>query len=239
MMIVPAIDLRDGKVVRLKQGRIQDETVYGQDPLEVARSWQDQGAQRIHLVDLSAAIEGKPQPEVIEKIAKGVSIALEIGGGLRTLEMAMRYKEMGIDRVIFGTAALARPGVVQEAVRLWPESVAVAVDVRDGKVAVAGWNETSTVDALELVKQVKAWGVPRVQYTDVLRDGTLVGPNVAGIERLARESGLKVTAGGGISVKDDLVKLKPLYALGVDEVIVGKALYERRFTLAEALAAVA
>lgn len=240
MIIVPAIDLHDGKVVRLKQGRLQDETIYGQDPVEVAQSWAAQGAQRIHLVDLSAAIEGKPQPDLIEKIARAVTtIALEIGGGLRTLEMAMRYKQMGIDRVIFGTAALARPGVVQEAARLWPESVAVAVDVKDGKVAVAGWNETSTVDALALVAQVKAWGVPRVQYTDVLRDGTLVGPNVAGIERIARDSGLKVTAGGGISVKDDLVKMKPLAALGVDEVIVGKALYEKRFTLAEAIAAIA
>jgi len=151
----------------------------------------------------------------------------------------MRYRAMGIDRVIFGTAALARPGVVQEAVRLWPQSVAVALDVKDGKVAIAGWKETSTVDALELALQVKAWGVPRVQYTDVLRDGTLVGPNIAGTERLARETGLKITASGGVSVKDDLTKLKPLEPLGVDEVIVGKALYEKRFTLAEAIAAVA
>jgi phosphoribosylformimino-5-aminoimidazole carboxamide ribotide isomerase len=239
MIIVPAIDLRNGKVVRLKQGRLQDETIYGNDPAAAARSWEDQGAARLHLVDLDAAIEGKPQPDVIESICKAVRIPLEIGGGLRVLEMAMRYKQMGIDRVIFGTAALAKPGVVQEAARLWPESVAVAVDVKDGKVAVAGWKETSTVDALDLAEQVKAWGVPRLQYTDVLRDGTLVGPNVAGIERLARASGLKITAGGGISVKDDLVKMKPLAALGVDEIIVGKALYDNRFTLAEAIAAVA
>jgi phosphoribosylformimino-5-aminoimidazole carboxamide ribotide isomerase len=239
MIIVPAIDLRGGKVVRLKQGRVQDETVYGSDPAEAARSWEAQGAERLHLVDLDAAIDNKPQPDVIEKIVKAVKIHLEIGGGLRTLEMAMRYREMGIDRVIFGTAALARPGVVQEAVRLWPASVAVALDVKDGKVAVAGWKETSTVDALDLAHQVKAWGVPRVQYTDVLRDGTLVGPNIAGTERLARETGLKITASGGVSVKEDLTKLKPLEPLGVDEVIVGKALYDKRFTLAEAIAAVA
>jgi phosphoribosylformimino-5-aminoimidazole carboxamide ribotide isomerase len=239
MIIVPAIDLRGGKVVRLKQGRVQDETVYGSDPVEVARQWEAQGAERLHLVDLDAAIDNKPQPDVIEAIARAVKLHLEIGGGLRTLEMAMRYKQMGIDRVIFGTAALARPGVVQEAVRMWPDSVAVAVDVKDGKVAVAGWQETSTVDALDLCRQVKAWGVPRVQYTDVHRDGTLVGPNIAGTERLARETGLRVTASGGISVKEDLAKLKPLEPLGVDEVIVGKALYDRRFTLAEAMAAVA
>jgi phosphoribosylformimino-5-aminoimidazole carboxamide ribotide isomerase len=239
MIIVPAIDLRGGKVVRLKQGRVQDETIYGSDPAEAARSWEAQGAQRLHLVDLDAAIDNKPQPDVIEKIAKAVKIHLEIGGGLRTLEMAMRYREMGIDRVIFGTAALAKPGVVQAAVGLWPASVAVALDVKDGKVAVAGWKETSTVDALDLAHQVKAWGVPRVQYTDVLRDGTLVGPNIAGTERLARETGLKITASGGVSVKEDLTKLKPLEVLGVDEVIVGKALYDKRFTLAEAIAAVA
>jgi phosphoribosylformimino-5-aminoimidazole carboxamide ribotide isomerase len=237
MIVVPAIDLRGGKVVRLKQGRLQDETVYGHDPAGAARSWEDQGAARLHLVDLDAAIEDKPQPDVIEKIVRAVKIPLEIGGGLRVLEMAMRYMEMGLDRVIFGTAALAKPGVVQEAVRLWPKSVAVAVDVKDGKVAVAGWKETSRVDPIDLVAQAKAWGVPRVQYTDVLRDGTLIGPNVAAIEKLARASGLLITAGGGISVKEDLVKLKPLAELGVDEVIVGKALYDKRFTLAEAIEA--
>jgi phosphoribosylformimino-5-aminoimidazole carboxamide ribotide isomerase len=237
MIVVPAIDLRAGKVVRLKQGRLQDETIYGNDPVAVAKSWEDQGAARLHLVDLDAAIEDKPQPDVIEAITRAVRIPLEIGGGLRVLEMAMRYKEMGLDRVIFGTAAVGRPGVVQEAARRWPKSVAVAVDVKDGKVAVAGWKETSHVDPIELVQQVKAWGVPRVQYTDVLRDGTLVGPNVAAIEKLARASSLKITAGGGISVKEDLVKLKPLAVLGVDEVIVGKALYDKRFTLAEAIEA--
>lgn len=237
MIVVPAIDLRGGKVVRLKQGRLEDVTVYGTDPGDVARQWEAEGAQRLHLVDLDAAIEDKPQPEVIRAIVRAVKIPLEIGGGLRVLEMAQRYKDMGIDRVIFGTAALAKPGVVQAAVQLWPDSVAVAVDVKDGKVAVAGWKETTAVDALDLAAQVKAWGVPRLQYTDVLRDGTLVGPNVAGIERLARASGLRITGGGGISVKDDLVKMKPLEPLGVDEVIVGKALYDKRFTLAEAIEA--
>jgi phosphoribosylformimino-5-aminoimidazole carboxamide ribotide isomerase len=237
MIVVPAIDLRGGKVVRLKQGRLQDTTVYGDDPAEVARQWEVQGAARLHLVDLDAAIENKPQPDVIQAIARAVKIPLEIGGGVRVLETAQRYVEMGLDRVIFGTAALAKPGVVQAAVAQWPDAVAVAVDVKDGKVAVAGWMETSSVDALDLAAQVKAWGVKRLQYTDVLRDGTLVGPNVAGIEKLARASGLLITAGGGISVKEDLVKMKPLGPLGVDEVIVGKALYDKRFTLAEAVAA--
>jgi phosphoribosylformimino-5-aminoimidazole carboxamide ribotide isomerase len=238
MIVVPAIDLRNGKVVRLKQGRLQDETIYGNDPAEVARQWEAEGAQRLHLVDLDAAIEDKPQPDVVQAIVRAVKIPLEIGGGIRVLETAMRYMEMGLDRVIFGTAAIGKPGVVQEAVRRWPRAVAVAVDVKDGKVAVAGWKETSSVDPLELAAQVKAWGVTRLQYTDVLRDGTLIGPNVPAIERLARASGLFITAGGGIAVKDDLTKLKPLGPLGVDEVIVGKALYDKRFTLAEAVEAI-
>jgi phosphoribosylformimino-5-aminoimidazole carboxamide ribotide isomerase len=237
MIVVPAIDLRGGRVVRLKQGRLQDETVYGASPVEAARSWERAGARRIHLVDLDAAIEGQPQPDVVGEVIAAVQIPVEIGGGIRALEDARRYLERGADRVIFGTAAVARPGVVQEAVKEWPEAVAVALDARDGKVAVAGWNEVTSVAVLDLARQVKDWGVVRVQYTDVVRDGTLIGPNLAGIEAMARATGLRVTAAGGISSLDDLRNLRALEALGVDEVVVGKALYEARFTLQEAAAA--
>jgi phosphoribosylformimino-5-aminoimidazole carboxamide ribotide isomerase len=234
VIVAPAIDVRAGKVVRLKRGRLEDEVVYGSDPVEAARRWESEGAARLHLVDLDAAIEGKPQPDVVAAVIAAVRIPVEVGGGLRVLETAMRYRENGAERVIFGTAAIARPGVVQEAVRLWPEAVAVAVDVRDGKVAVAGWNEVTTVDTLDLVAQVKDWGVPRIQYTDVVRDGTLVGPNLAGIEQLARWATLRITAAGGISSLQDLRALRELEPFGVDEAIVGKALYEGRFTLAQA-----
>jgi phosphoribosylformimino-5-aminoimidazole carboxamide ribotide isomerase len=189
---------------------------------------------RIHLVDLDTAIEGKPQPEVIGAVIAAVKIPVEVGGGLRVLENAMRYREHGADRVIFGTAAVARPGVVQEALRLWPEAVAVAIDARNGKVAVAGWNEITTVDVVDLAGRVKEWGVLRIQYTDVVRDGTLVGPNLAGIEQVARATGLRITAAGGVSTLDDLGSLLALAPLGVDEVVVGKALYESRFTLESA-----
>jgi phosphoribosylformimino-5-aminoimidazole carboxamide ribotide isomerase len=235
--VVPAIDIRGGKVVRLKQGRLQDETVYGSSPAETARFWESEGARRIHLVDLDAAIEGKAQPDAVGEVIAAVKIAVEVGGGLRVLENALRYRDRGADRVLFGTAAIARPGVVQEALRLMPEAVAGAVDAREGRVAVAGWNEVTTVDALDLIAQVKAWGVLRVQYTDVVRDGSLVGPNLAGIEQIARASGLLITAAGGISNIDDLVRVAGLESLGVDEVVVGKALYEGRFTLQEAIAA--
>jgi phosphoribosylformimino-5-aminoimidazole carboxamide ribotide isomerase len=234
VIVVPAIDIRGGRVVRLRQGQLQEETVYGSDPAEAARRWEGQGAKRIHLVDLDAAIENRPQPDVIGAVIAAVKIPVEVGGGLRVLENAMRYREQGADRVIFGTAAVARPGVVQEAMRLWPEAVAVAIDARNGKVAVAGWNEITTVDAIDLGIQVKGWGVSRIQYTDVFRDGTLVGPNLAGIEQIARATGLRITAAGGVSTLDDVVRLKALAALGVDEVVVGKALYELRFTLDEA-----
>ena len=236
MIVMPAIDVRGGKVVRLKQGQLQEEQVYGSDPCDVARRWEAEGAARLHLVDLDAAVSGVPQFDALAKVIESVKIPVEVGGGLRVLETAMRYRERGADRVIFGTAAVADPGVVQEAVRLWPQAVAVALDARNGKVAVAGWKEITRVDAVDLALQVKSWGVVRIQYTDVLRDGMLTGPNLAGIESLARRVGIAITASGGVSVLEDLTKVAALEPLGVDEVIVGKALYERRFTLAQALA---
>jgi phosphoribosylformimino-5-aminoimidazole carboxamide ribotide isomerase len=239
VIVVPAIDVRGGKVVRLKQGQLQEEQVYGSDPAEVARRWEAEGASRLHLVDLDAAISNRPQFDVMEKVIAAVKVPVEVGGGLRVLENAMRYRDRGVDRVIFGTAAVADPGVVQQAARLWPQAVAVALDARDGKVAVAGWKEITTMDAVELARRVKSWGVPRIQYTDVRRDGTLVGPNLPGIEELAKASGLRVTAAGGFSSLGDLRRLKPLEALGVDEVVLGKALYEKRLTLAQAVEAVA
>ena len=238
MIVVPAIDIRGGKVVRLKQGQLQEEKVYGSDPVEAARRWEGEGAQRLHVVDLDAAITSRPQFDAVEAVIGAVKIPVEVGGGLRILENAMRYRDRGADRVIFGTAAVADPGVVKEATRRWPDAVAVALDARDGQVAVAGWKEITRVDVLTLAAQVKTWGVPRIQYTDVQRDGTLTGPNLGSIERLARECGLKLTAAGGVSILGDLVRLRDLAALGVDEVVVGKALYEGRFTLKDAQAAV-
>ncbi len=238
MIVVPAIDVRGGKVVRLKQGELQEEKVYGSDPVGCARYWEGEGAERLHIVDLDAAMGGRPQFDALAGIIEHVSIPVEIGGGLRIVENAMRYRDRGADRLIFGTAAIASPGVVQRAVQLWPGQVAVALDARNGKVALAGWTEVSEQEALDLARQVKEWGVRRVQYTDVLRDGTLVGPNLKGIEQMARESGLRITAAGGIATLEDLRRIAAFEPLGVDEVVVGKALYEKRFSLAEAHAAV-
>src|SRR5262245_48354361 len=238
MIAGPAIDIRGGRVVRLKGGVLQDETVYGHDPVAAARAWEAEGALRLHLVDLDAAIEGKPQPEALGAVIDAVKIPVEVGGGLRVLENAMRYKQRGADRLIFGTAAVARPGVVQPAVNQWPEAVVVALDARNGRVTVAGWQEVTTTTALELAARVKDWGVLRVQYTDVVRDGTLTGPNLEATAELARASRLRITAGGGVASLDDLRRLSVLAPLGIDEGIVGKALYEKRFTLREAMEAV-
>jgi phosphoribosylformimino-5-aminoimidazole carboxamide ribotide isomerase len=233
MIVVPAVDVRGGRVVRLKQGRLAEESVYGSDPVEVARRWEAEGAQRLHLVDLDAAIEGRPQRAVVEDVLAAVKIPVEVGGGLRTLEIATRYRESGADRVIFGTAAVADPDVVKQALLRWPEAVAIALDARDGKVTVAGWQQTTRVEAVELARQVREWGVRRIQYTDTRRDGTLVGPNLDATAELARLVGVRITAAGGISRLQDLVALRETSPL-VDEVVVGKALYEGRFSLRDA-----
>jgi phosphoribosylformimino-5-aminoimidazole carboxamide ribotide isomerase len=234
VIVIPAVDVRGGRVVRLRQGSLEKETVYGSDPAEAARRWEDQGAQRLHVVDLDAALGGPPQFDAIESLMAAVAIPVEVGGGLRVLENAMRYRDRGADRVIFGTAAVADPGVVQAALAQWPEAVAVALDARNGRVTVGGWKEITTVSAVDLARRCREWGVRRLQYTDVTRDGTLVGPNVAATEELARAAGVPVTASGGVASLEDLKALATLAGAGVDEVIVGKALYDERFTLAQA-----
>ena len=240
MIVVPAIDLRHGRVVRLHQGRAQEETVYAVDPADVARRFEGEGAQRIHLVDLDAAMGGAAQAAAVTSVVRAVRIPVEVGGGVRSLEDALALRESGVERVIFGTAAVARPEVVQAALaRLAADAVAVAIDARDGRVAVSGWTEATGVDALVLAATVRGWGVRRVQFTDVRRDGTLTGPNLAALEALGRSTQLRITAAGGVSDASDLVRLARLEPLGVDEAIVGKALYEGRVTLAAAFDALA
>jgi phosphoribosylformimino-5-aminoimidazole carboxamide ribotide isomerase len=239
MTIVPAIDLRGGRVVRLRQGRASEETVYGSVPADFARRWEAEGARRIHVVDLDAAFGRPPQSEVVASVIAAVSIPIEVGGGIRSAEDARRWLERGAERVIFGSAAVRDPAAVQAAASAFAGAVAVAIDARDGQVAVDGWTRTEALTAIELARRVRGWGVERVQYTDVARDGGLGGLDVAPLERLARAAGVRVTAGGGVATLDDLRALRPLAPLGVDEVIVGRALYDGRFALSEALEACA
>ena len=237
-VVVPAIDLRGGRVVRLREGRPEDETRYSSDPAAVAREFEALGAKRLHVVDLDGAIDGRPQPDVVAAIIDAVRIPIEVGGGIRSVEGASRYLARGADRVIFGTAALENPAAVEEAVARFGAAVAVALDARGGKVAVRGWQKVSGEDAVEVARRIASWGVVRIQYTDVSRDGMLVGPNVEATAEVARAASVRVTAAGGVSTLADLTHLAGCLADGIDEAIVGKALYERRFTLPEALAAV-
>src|SRR5262245_23655038 len=239
MTVVPAIDLRGGKVVRLRQGRASEETVYGDVPADFAGRWQHEGARRIHVVDLDAAFGGPAQADAVASVVAAVKVAVEVGGGIRSADDARRWLERGVDRVIFGSAAVRDPDAVQAAAAAFPAAVAVAIDARDGRVAVDGWTRTEALSAIELAQRVRRWGGTRVQYTDVSRDGGLGGLDVGPLERLARAAGVRVTAGGGVATLDDLRALRPLEELGVDEVIVGRALYDGRFALAEALEACA
>lgn len=237
MIVMPAVDLRGGRVVRLRQGLDEQATVYALDPAEAARRFEAAGAQRLHVVDLDAALTGRPQAAAVAALIAAVRVPVEVGGGVRTFDDAQRYRDVGAERVIFGTAAVTAPDQVQAAAAAWSEGVAVAIDARDGQVTVAGWLQDTGLTAAELAARVRAWGITRVQYTDVARDGTFAGPNLPAIEQLARACGLRMTAAGGIASLEDLRRLGALEDLGVDEVIVGKALYEGRFTLAEAQAA--
>ncbi|HET8646629.1 MAG TPA: 1-(5-phosphoribosyl)-5-[(5-phosphoribosylamino)methylideneamino]imidazole-4-carboxamide isomerase [Vicinamibacteria bacterium] len=236
MIVVPAVDLRGGRVVRLRQGRPDEQTVYGL-PAEAARRWEDEGAQRLHVVDLDAAFGQAPQGEAVAAVVAAVSIPVEVGGGIRTLDDVRRHLEQGAQRVILGSVAVRDPEVVRAAAQAWPERIAVAIDARDGRVAVDGWTRTSPVAAADLARRVREWGAGRVQYTDVARDGSLGGLDVGPLERLARAASVRITAGGGVATLDDLRALKALEPLGLDEVIVGRALYDGRFRLREAMEA--
>lgn len=241
MEIIPAIDIRGGRCVRLEQGDFRRETVFAEDPAEVARRWQSAGASRIHVVDLDGAREGRPVNEAqVRRILRAVSIPVQVGGGIRGMATVRRYLEAGVDRVVLGTAAVKSRDVLEEALALFGERIAVGVDARDGLVVTEGWRESSGLPAIELARELAEMGVVRIIYTDTLRDGTLTEPNFAAVEALV--SGLsslpsppKLISSGGVS---SLEHLHRLAGLGVEGVIVGKALYTGNIDLAQALASI-
>ncbi|MSQ11168.1 MAG: 1-(5-phosphoribosyl)-5-[(5-phosphoribosylamino)methylideneamino]imidazole-4-carboxamide isomerase [Dehalococcoidia bacterium] len=237
MEVIPAIDLRGGKCVRLYQGDYAREQVFSDDPVSVAMRWQQEGAPRLHVVDLDGAAEGSPgNLAVIGRIAKSAAIPVQVGGGIRTLATARRLLKLGVDRVVLGTVAVEKPALVRQAVeRLGADRIVVALDARDGKVAIKGWREQSSVDALDLLRQMQAAGVRVFIYTDIARDGTMTEPNFTAIARMARQAPGQVIASGGISREEHLVRLA---RLGVAGAIVGKALYTGGIMLPSALAAV-
>jgi len=238
MEVIPAIDLKDGRCVRLFQGDFAQETVFSDDPLAMAKSWQNQGGHRLHLVDLDGAIQGQPvHLEIITSIVRELDIPVQVGGGIRDLATADTWLNAGIDRVVIGTAAVNNPDMVNEVCQKHgSERVVVSVDAKDGLVALLGWKETSSVTVLELANQMADLGVVRLLYTDIARDGALTGPDLATNARLAEETGLAVQASGGVASVEHIKELLPT---GVEGVIVGMALYTGTVNLAEAVAAVA
>ncbi|HEX3031939.1 MAG TPA: 1-(5-phosphoribosyl)-5-[(5-phosphoribosylamino)methylideneamino]imidazole-4-carboxamide isomerase [Bacillota bacterium] len=237
MRILPAIDLRAGKCVRLVEGKIENETIFSDDPVSVAKSWENLGAEIIHLVDLDGAFAGKPRNlDIIEEIVKTVKIPVQLGGGIRNMETISHLLDLGVERVILGTIAINHPEIVKEACAKYGERIVVGIDAKDGKVAIEGWEATVEKTILELALEMEKIGIKRVLYTDVRRDGTLKGPNLEGLQNLAANSGVKVIASGGVSCLDDIRALRELEQYGVDEVIVGKALYTGAVSMDDLLA---
>ena len=236
--IIPAIDLRDGRCVRLTQGRKDEARFYDGDPIDIARSYEASGAQMIHVVDLDGAFSNpnSRNRHVVREIISRIRIPLQFGGGLRRLEEVARVVELGVARVVIGTLAVEEPKSLEQALRLFgAERIAVGIDARNGRALTRGWEKEEKLSALELARNVASMGVERIIYTDVARDGMLTGVNVEQTCAIARESGLKVTASGGVSSLEDIKRLKDVSECGIDSVIVGKALYEGRFTIEEAL----
>jgi phosphoribosylformimino-5-aminoimidazole carboxamide ribotide isomerase len=235
MEIIPAIDLLDGKAVRLRQGRYEEVTVYSDNPPVLAAGWSGR-VKRVHVVDLEGARAGKPvQGELVRRIVAAFGSGVQIGGGVRSMAAVDAYFALGVDRVVLGTAALRDPELVRTAARAYPGRVIVAVDARGGRVATDGWLDQSEKLALDLVRELADSGLAAVLYTDIERDGTEVGPNVAETANLARDGGLPVIASGGVGTLEHLSALSQ--NPGIVGAILGKALHEKRFTLEEAATA--
>lgn len=233
MELYPAIDLRGGRCVRLLQGKFDAETVYSDDPVQTALRWQSEGARWLHVVDLDGAREGTPQQlHILQHISSSVSIPVQFGGGLRDEQAVQRAFDSGAARVVLGSVVVTDPEFAQSMFHRWQDRVAVGVDVRDGKVAIRGWQEQTEVDAVDLIRRIANWGAHRVIVTDISRDGTLQGPNLELLKRLVNEAGIPIIASGGVSSLNDLLLLKET---GVEGAIIGKALYTGAVSLKEAL----
>jgi phosphoribosylformimino-5-aminoimidazole carboxamide ribotide isomerase len=237
MQVIPAIDLKNGRCVRLTQGRKADVTVYDENPVAVAQSFADAGAEMIHVVDLDGAFQGGESRNraVLAKIVEAVDVPIEFGGGIRSREEVHHLCELGIARVVLGTVAAESPAHLRGFVDRFGSRVCVGVDARDGHVMTRGWETATRVMAVELARVVAGCGVERIVYTDIARDGMLTGPNVEQTLAVVRAANVHVTASGGVSSLDDIKRLRDLNEPLLDSVIVGKALYEGKFKLEEAL----
>lgn len=237
MIIYPAIDIRGGRCVRLTEGRFDAETVFADDPAEMALKWAGLGAEFLHLVDLDGALagEGKNVP-VIERILQSVSIPVQLGGGIRNLETIEKLLSLGVTRLILGSAAVKNPQLVEEACKKYPGHIAVGIDAKNGEVAIEGWGKGSGVAATELAKKMAAYGVETIIYTDISRDGMLSGVNVEATAALARACGVPIIASGGVASLEDIRRVKAVESDGVQGCIIGKAIYTGAVDLKAALA---
>ncbi len=226
MLIIPAIDLKDGNCVRLKQGRMEDDTLFSNNPVAMALDWQAQGARFLHIVDLNGAFAGTPiNREIIKKIVSALSIPCQLGGGIRDLDTVKAYLDLGLERVILGTVAVENPKLVEEAATTFPGQVCVGIDARKGMVATRGWADETEVKALDLARKFENCGVAAIIYTDILRDGMQTGVNLEETRALAEAISIPVIASGGIATIDDIKALLPLEKSGVNAAITGRALY--------------
>lgn len=236
MLIIPAIDLKEGKCVRLEQGLMDKATVYSDDPAATAKHWQKQGAELLHVVDLNGAFAGKPRNlDAIKAIRKAVTMSIEVGGGIRDIATIETLAAIGIERIILGTAAVENPSFVAEACRKFPGKIIVGIDAKDGMVAIKGWAEVTMIKAIDLAVRMQDYGVIAVIYTDIKRDGMLSGPNIEATRDLAKALHIPVIASGGVHTMKDIENLMSIRHAGVSGVITGKAIYSGSLNLKEAL----
>ncbi|MFQ5872623.1 MAG: 1-(5-phosphoribosyl)-5-[(5-phosphoribosylamino)methylideneamino]imidazole-4-carboxamide isomerase [Dehalococcoidia bacterium] len=236
MEVIPAIDLKDGRCVRLYQGDFSKETVFSEDPVEVARRWEEEGAPRLHVVDLDGAAAGEPRNlSVVERIVREVRVPVQVGGGIRGVDTLEQYLGIGVQRVVLGTAAVEDAGFVEEACKRYGDAIAIGVDARDGYLATSGWTRNSDIPVFEFIGCMEGLGAKRFIYTDISRDGTLTEPNFDAVSRLLTLTSSAILCSGGISSVPHLVRLKEM---GVEGAIVGRALYTGDVSLREAIDAV-
>lgn len=236
MVIIPAIDIKDGKCIRLQQGRPGTESIYSDDPVAVARRWESEGAQLIHVVDLDGAFSGAPKNrDQILKIAQSVKIPIQAAGGIRTTEDIGRYMQDGVSQIVVGTKVVSDRAFLESACRMFPARISVGLDTRAGKILVKGWTETTDQSAIELANELGGLRILSIIFTDVQRDGMLRGPNLDAIQKLAQSVEIPIIASGGISSIEDIRSLIPMASFGVVGVIIGKALYTGAVKLNEAI----
>ena len=240
MLIIPAIDIKDGRCVRLYQGEMEKDTVYYESPVEAAKHWVEQGAELLHVVDLNGAVEGRPvHKQEVAAICMGFGVPVELGGGLRSFEAIEESMALGVERIVLGTAAYEDPDFLRAVCKRFPAKIVVGIDARDGRIAIKGWKEDTSMDAVELAKRCQEDGASRIIYTDISRDGTSLGVNAEEMLRIARAVKIPIIASGGVASLDDIGRLKALENDGVEGVIVGRALYSGAFTLREAISVAA